>query len=101
MNGTPNIANKFLVNGMYPGPTVDVTDGGVYPSPQPLSSLCLIVVIYPVCVFSDLVEITVVNHLGSAAVTIHWHGLSQRGTPYMDGTRSVSQAGILPGTNFT
>jgi FtsP/CotA-like multicopper oxidase with cupredoxin domain len=76
MNGSPNIANKFLVNGLYPGPTVDVFEG-------------------------DQVEITVVNHLGSAATTIHWHGQGQRGTPFMDGTRSVSQAGILPGQNFT
>ena len=45
------------------------------------------------------------NHLLSDSVTIHWHGLHQRGTPWMDGVGYVSQCPIGAGQvydyNFT
>ncbi|XP_066919627.1 uncharacterized protein [Clytia hemisphaerica] len=45
------------------------------------------------------------NHLLSDTVTIHWHGLHQRGTPWMDGVGYVSQCPIGAGEiyvyNFT
>lgn len=69
-------SNKYLINGHYPGPQVQVYEG-------------------------EEVEITVVNNMGSEATTIHWHGISQKDSPWMDGTRGVSQAPILPGQNFT
>ncbi|KAK3105847.1 hypothetical protein FSP39_007040 [Pinctada imbricata] len=43
---------------------------------------------------------TVVNELYSEAVTVHWHGLPQRGSPYMDGVPFVTQCPIEPGTSF-
>jgi len=66
----------LLINGMYPGPTLDVQEG-------------------------EEVKITLVNRMHSDAVSIHWHGLHQENTPFMDGARGVSQAAILPGSNFT
>lgn len=66
----------LLINGSYPGPKLEVMEG-------------------------EEVEITVVNALHSDAISIHWHGLHQDGTPFMDGARGVAQAGILPGSNFT
>ena len=33
--------------------------------------------------------------------TIHWHGLAQFNTPWMDGAGTVSQCPIEPGTSFT
>ncbi|XP_066919141.1 uncharacterized protein [Clytia hemisphaerica] len=45
------------------------------------------------------------NHLLSDTVTIHWHGLHQRGTPWMDGVGYVTQCPIGAGEiyvyNFT
>ncbi|KAA1094152.1 sphingosine N-acyltransferase lac1 [Puccinia graminis f. sp. tritici] len=37
----------------------------------------------------------------SAAVTIHWHGIFQRESPWMDGVTGVTQCPIPPGHNFT
>ena len=66
-------SSKFLINGSYPGPTIRAQE-------------------------NDTMEITVVNNLNSEATTIHWHGLTMPGTPYMDGARDVTQAPIMPGT---
>ncbi len=33
--------------------------------------------------------------------TIHWHGLLQKGTPWMDGVPSLTQCPIAPGSTFT
>ena len=43
----------------------------------------------------------VTNHLLSDAVTIHWHGLHQRDTPFMDGVAYVTQCPINAGQKFT
>ncbi|XP_033745716.1 laccase-3-like [Pecten maximus] len=45
--------------------------------------------------------IDVINHLPSDTVTIHWHGLSQHGTPWMDGVPFITQCPILSGQSFT
>ncbi|XP_062608275.1 uncharacterized protein LOC134270113 [Saccostrea cucullata] len=47
------------------------------------------------------VIIRVTNHLHSDSITIHWHGLPQEGTPYMDGVPFVSQCPIEAGQTFT
>ena len=31
---------------------------------------------------------------------IHWHGLFQNGTNYMDGTTGITECGIPPGRSF-
>ncbi|PLW04404.1 hypothetical protein PCASD_25259 [Puccinia coronata f. sp. avenae] len=49
---------------------------------------------------SDTLNVFVVNRM-SAAVTIHWHGIFQRGSPWMDGVTGVTQCPIQPGQNFT
>ncbi|KAJ8683448.1 hypothetical protein QAD02_019240 [Eretmocerus hayati] len=36
----------------------------------------------------------------SESTTIHWHGVKQEGTPYMDGVPYVSQCPIHPGETF-
>ncbi|XP_069141122.1 uncharacterized protein [Argopecten irradians] len=45
--------------------------------------------------------IDVINHLPSDTVTIHWHGLPQHGTPWMDGVPFITQCPILSGQTFT
>lgn len=66
----------ILVNGQYPGPTVEAFE-------------------------NDTVVIKVVNKMLSEATTIHWHGIHPVDTPWTDGTYGVSQAAIGPGGNFT
>ena len=46
-------------------------------------------------------KVTVINSLLSESISIHWHGLHQRGTPWMDGVPMITQCPIVPHTNFT
>nr|XP_053649016.1 uncharacterized protein LOC128700086 [Cherax quadricarinatus] len=52
-----------------------------------------------VCVGDELV-VDVINELGSDSTSIHWHGLHQWGTPYMDGVAFLTQCPITAGTTF-
>ena len=36
----------------------------------------------------------------SESTVIHWHGIHQRSSPYMDGVPYVTQCPILPGNSF-
>lgn len=65
----------IAVNDLVPGPTLVVTEG-------------------------QTVIVDVHNKLASEGVTIHWHGLHQQGTPWMDGVGLLSQAPITPGSVF-
>ena len=65
----------IAVNGRIPGPTLIITE-------------------------DQLVKVTVVNRLTSEAMTIHWHGMHQKGTPWMDGVGFISQYPIGPGATF-
>ncbi|KAK3595585.1 hypothetical protein CHS0354_009541 [Potamilus streckersoni] len=56
----------------------------------------------PIIVYEgQQVIVHVKNKLKSESITIHWHGLPQRGTPWMDGVPFVTQCPILPGQTFT
>ena len=63
------------VNGTVPGPDIIVYEG-------------------------QTVTVYVKNNLRSDAVTIHWHGLHQTMTPWMDGVPWVTQCPIHPGQTF-
>ncbi len=63
------------VNGRIPSPTLIVDEGA-------------------------LVRVRVQNKLTSEGITIHWHGMHQRDTPWMDGVGFISQAPITPGAYF-
>ncbi|KAI0838910.1 putative multicopper oxidase [Hypoxylon sp. FL0890] len=65
-----------LVNGQSPGPLIEVNMG-------------------------DTVRVRVNNLMANASTSIHWHGINQIGTPWMDGVASISQCGIPPGRSFT
>ena len=45
--------------------------------------------------------IHVTNRMHSEILGVHWHGLFQRNTPFMDGVPFVTQCPILPGQTFT
>jgi FtsP/CotA-like multicopper oxidase with cupredoxin domain len=48
----------------------------------------------------DAINITVVNNLLDSTVAVHWHGISQHGTPFMDGASMVTQFPIVPMQSF-
>ncbi|WCJ41514.1 L-ascorbate oxidase [Euphorbia peplus] len=64
------------INGTFPGPTIRARAG-------------------------NIVRIEVTNKLHTEGVVIHWHGIRQIGTPWADGTASISQCPIYPGETFT
>ena len=64
------------VNGRIPGPTLIVNK-------------------------DQYIKVYVSNQLTSETVSIHWHGMHQRNSHWMDGVEHVTQCGISPGTSFT
>ncbi|KAI1809942.1 Cupredoxin [Poronia punctata] len=66
----------ILVNGQSPGPLIEANSG-------------------------DTVRIHVHNNMPETSTTIHWHGIDQKNTTWMDGVVGVSQCGIPPGHSFT
>ncbi|KAM0753984.1 hypothetical protein T439DRAFT_169004 [Meredithblackwellia eburnea MCA 4105] len=75
--GAPDGYKKtmLVVNGIFPGPTIEVNS-------------------------YDRLVVNVTNNLPNSSA-VHWHGLYQRGTPYYDGTNSITQCGIPPGESLT
>lgn len=65
-----------VINKLLPGPSIQVCKG-------------------------DTVVVNLMNMLRTQRVTtIHWHGIKQIGTPYMDGVSMITQWPILPSTSF-
>ncbi|KPJ06233.1 Laccase-2 [Papilio machaon] len=52
-----------------------------------------------VCV-NDIVIVKVHNKVPGQDMTIHWHGVEQKGTPYMDGVPMVTQCPIGFGSTY-
>ncbi|XP_057954058.1 L-ascorbate oxidase-like [Malania oleifera] len=63
------------INGQFPGPTIRAKA-------------------------SDTIVVELTNKLDTEGVVIHWHGIRQMGTPWADGSASVSQCPINPGETF-
>nr|CAD7586191.1 unnamed protein product [Timema genevievae] len=57
------------------------------------------IIILQVCE-NDQVVIDVENMMGGMEVTLHWHGIWQKGTQYSDGVPFVTQCPISEGTTF-
>lgn len=53
--------------------------------------------------WGDMIEVTVHNdiHSDEEGLTLHWHGLTQKKTPWEDGVPGVTQCPIIPGASFT
>ncbi|XP_002057875.2 uncharacterized protein Mco1 [Drosophila virilis] len=64
-----------VVNRMMPGPAIEVCEG-------------------------DQIVVDVKNNLLGESTTIHWHGLHQKKTPYMDGVPHITQCPISPHATF-
>uniref|UniRef100_A0A1D1Y756 L-ascorbate oxidase n=1 Tax=Anthurium amnicola TaxID=1678845 RepID=A0A1D1Y756_9ARAE len=65
----------MAINGQFPGPTIRAKAG-------------------------DIIAVELKNSLHTEGVVIHWHGIRQLGTPWADGTASISQCPINPGETF-
>lgn len=74
-DGKPKEGGILAINGMLPGPTIRAKEG-------------------------DEISVTLCNNL-SEPTTIHWHGMHQRGTWFMDGVANISQVPIPPGGCYT
>ncbi|XP_075969820.1 uncharacterized protein LOC142972506 [Anticarsia gemmatalis] len=70
-NGRPAIT----INGMSPGPPIQA------------------------CV-NDIVIVEVQNSVLNQDISMHWHGVDQKGTPYMDGVPMITQCPIAYGQTF-
>lgn len=70
---SPDCVENVLIaiNGGFPGPTIRAEAG-------------------------DTIVVELENKLPTEGVVIHWHGIRQRGTPWSDGTASVTQCAINP-----
>ena len=66
----------IAINGLIPGPTLIVHE-------------------------QQTVVIHVHNDLSSEGISIHWHGMHQIGTPWMDGVGQVTQCHIAASSRFT
>jgi len=50
---------------------------------------------------NDRVRVKVMNHMSNGeVVSIHWHGIHQQNTNYMDGVSMLTQCPILPLTEY-
>lgn len=65
----------MAINGRFPGPVVRANRG-------------------------DRILVHVTNHLTNAT-SVHWHGMFQNGTNWMDGTTGITQCPIAPNGTFT
>ena len=65
----------IAINSCTPGPTLIVSEG-------------------------QKLQVDVHNFLEEEGITIHWHGITQQGTPWMDGVGYLSLSPIQPGQNF-
>ena len=66
----------LAVNGQVPGPTIIVREG-------------------------QTVQITVHNNMTSEGISVHWHGMHQYNSPWMDGVGQVTQCQIGPASSYT
>ena len=65
----------IAINGLFPGPDLIVYE-------------------------NQTLNILVVNRMEQESTSMHWHGIHQNNTPWMDGVEHVTQCGILPGASF-
>jgi FtsP/CotA-like multicopper oxidase with cupredoxin domain len=74
---SPDGVNKsaIVINDAFPGPTIEANWG-------------------------DWISVTVHNSMNEGTA-LHWHGLLQKETQWMDGVPSVMQCPIAPGSSFT
>lgn len=78
VNAAPGGVSRAVIgiNGKWPCPQVDVDVG-------------------------DRLVVKINNCLGNQSTSLHWHGIHQNGTSFMDGASGASQCPVAPGESFT
>ncbi|KAJ1300466.1 hypothetical protein OPQ81_005281 [Rhizoctonia solani] len=66
----------LVVNGQYPGPTIEANEG-------------------------DTIIVNVKNKIPKVGTSVHWHGISQEHSQWMDGPAGITQCPIPSGSSFT
>ena len=66
----------ILINNQFPGPLIEANKG-------------------------DTLRIHVNNMMSNWSTAVHWHGMDQKNSNWMDGVAAVTQCGIPPGESFT
>jgi FtsP/CotA-like multicopper oxidase with cupredoxin domain len=66
----------ILVNNQFPGPLIEANSG-------------------------DTIRVIVNNQMANWSTAVHWHGIDQKNSSWMDGVAAVTQCGIPPNTSFT
>ncbi|KAF1346763.1 Cupredoxin [Delphinella strobiligena] len=66
----------LLISGQFPGPLIEANWG-------------------------DWIQVTLTNALPDEGTSLHWHGLLQKATPWMNGVPGVQQCPIAPPSTFT
>ncbi len=74
-DGKPKEGGIWAINNRFPGPTIHAEEG-------------------------EEISVTLCNNLPQPT-TIHWHGMHQNGTWFMDGVAMISQRPIQPGDCYT
>ncbi|KAI8951093.1 multicopper oxidase-domain-containing protein [Xylaria longipes] len=74
--GSPDGVHRpmMLINNQFPGPLIEINEG-------------------------DVLSVKVLNK-ASNATALHWHGIFQNGTNWMDGAAGVTQCPIAPGQSY-
>ncbi|KAK5633826.1 hypothetical protein RRF57_009540 [Xylaria bambusicola] len=74
--GSPDGVHRpmMLINDQFPGPLIEINEG-------------------------DVLVVKLVNK-ASNSTALHWHGIFQNGTSWMDGAAGVTQCPIAPGQSF-
>ncbi|XP_052803582.1 uncharacterized protein LOC128233774 [Mya arenaria] len=65
----------IAINGQFPGPRIEAY-------------------------VNQTVNVTLINMFHTDSISVHFHGLHQKGTPWMDGVAFITQCPILPGQTF-
>lgn len=78
----------MLVNGQYPGPTIEANWGDF------VSSYITETLDFQVAEANMYIEVTVKNELRTNGTGIHWHGVRQLNSVYADGTAAVTECPI-------
>ncbi|WAR04285.1 ASO-like protein [Mya arenaria] len=65
----------IAINGQFPGPRIEAF-------------------------VNQTVIVTLINMFHTDSISVHFHGLHQKGTPWMDGVAFITQCPILPGQTF-
>jgi iron transport multicopper oxidase len=74
-------------DGLFPRPVIGINNQ--WPCPKIEANV------------GDTVTVTITNKLGNETTGLHFHGINQINTPYMDGPSGVTQCPVPPGSSMT